>query len=487
MADKDDRPVCKYGEKCYRTNAAHLSQFKHAQKLQQEQEKQPKMQKRKSTETTESPVKKKTKIDDFFQKVSPPTSTGGQQAQKNTTIEDFIKKPDVCKTTAKEEKDDDEAVTAVEEASSKSEVTASHGNSSGYIRPADSDNQDKNEPLVKDDKTECTDETTSTGTLQDAAQTEMDPKQSIKEKFLVEMPADFYDLWTLCKKVKPLKPESAFANSGGLKLVGPYDVLAGKCKPCIENRKYLIHWRYYYDPPEFLTVLKGDDQSMFHIGYFRDDPKEMPAFVASNSAAKDCIITPRGENIFAAIAWHLTEQNKHTKSKEVEKLLQQVKDFAAEHNYNLDLKTQSMKERNKRVVCKTFHGAGLVVPVDENDVGYRPVPETPGDLKKLFKKINDSKSEAERNKSLDELQEIVTLVQFANDECDYGEGLELGLDLFSYGGSELHSFIKMLLPIGYRLTGRTEYEQIIVEHLKNRRKTAELSQISTSGFRPIQC
>ena len=37
-----------------------------------------------------------------------------------------------------------------------------------------------------------------------------------------------------------------------------------------------------------------------------------------------------------------------------------------------------MKERDKKVVCKTFHGAGLVVPVDENEVGYREVPETPG-------------------------------------------------------------------------------------------------------------
>ena len=32
--------------------------------------------------------------------------------------------------------------------------------------------------------------------------------------------------------------------------------------------------------------------------------------------------------------------------------------------------------------AKTFHGAGMVVPVDENDVGYREVPETIG--KKIF-------------------------------------------------------------------------------------------------------
>jgi hypothetical protein len=39
----------------------------------------------------------------------------------------------------------------------------------------------------------------------------------------------------------------------GLLLVGPFDVLSGNLKKA-KNRKlsiYLVHWRYYYDPPEF--------------------------------------------------------------------------------------------------------------------------------------------------------------------------------------------------------------------------------------------
>ena len=31
-----------------------------------------------------------------------------------------------------------------------------------------------------------------------------------------------------------------------------------------------------------------------------------------------------------------------------------------------------------QVNSKTFHGAGMVVPVDENEIGYREVPETQG-------------------------------------------------------------------------------------------------------------
>jgi hypothetical protein len=39
----------------------------------------------------------------------------------------------------------------------------------------------------------------------------------------------------------------------GLLLVGPFDVLSGNLKK-VKQRElslYLIHWRYYYDPPEF--------------------------------------------------------------------------------------------------------------------------------------------------------------------------------------------------------------------------------------------
>jgi len=62
----------------------------------------------------------------------------------------------------------------------------------------------------------------------------------------------------------------AFLPSVGLQLVGPYDVLAGKTKSGpVARPNYLRHWRYYYDPPEFLTIARGDDNKQFHIGYYR--------------------------------------------------------------------------------------------------------------------------------------------------------------------------------------------------------------------------
>lgn len=133
-------------------------------------------------------------------------------------------------------------------------------------------------------------------------QNNFDKKQFIKQKFLVEMPDDFYLFYEFCKSLNPKNPLQAFGDVD-LLLVGPFDVLADKFTN-IEGKtpeEYLIHWRYYYDPPEFQTVLKGDDKRGYHIGYFRDSPEETPVFLASNCAEINGTLNVMGNNIFAAV------------------------------------------------------------------------------------------------------------------------------------------------------------------------------------------
>jgi len=96
----------------------------------------------------------------------------------------------------------------------------------------------------------------------------------------------------------------------------------------------------------------------------------------------------------------------------------------------------------------------------------------------MLKLIAESKTSEEREKHFDALTEIVTLVQFANDECDYGEGLELGIDVFCFGSSDLHSTVLSLLPLAYQLLGRSKFADIVRAHLADRKKTvASLSEL----------
>ena len=82
---------------------------------------------------------------------------------------------------------------------------------------------------------------------------DVDAQKIIKDLFLVEMPPDFFQFYEFCKNTAKANPLSAL-KAVGLKLVGPYDVLSGHLKNSEgedDKEKYLTHWRYYYDPPEF--------------------------------------------------------------------------------------------------------------------------------------------------------------------------------------------------------------------------------------------
>merc|ERR1711915_1065753 len=99
---------------------------------------------------------------------------------------------------------------------------------------------------------------------------------------------------------------------------------------------------------------------------------------------------------------------------------------------------------------------GFVPYNKKTEVGYREIPETTASLKKIFTRVVEAEDEDQRNKALDVLQELVTNVQFANDEGDPGMGLELGLDAFSFGGAALHNTIRHLLGVGYELLDRDQ-------------------------------
>ena len=104
-----------------------------------------------------------------------------------------------------------------------------------------------------------------------------DSLQSISDKFSLCLPKDFLDFWRFCEFLKPNDPATALLSALGLLLVGPYDILSGNFPDDVDNG--YLHWRFYYDPPEFVTTLAEAStdkagkrivgMSGFHIGYFR--------------------------------------------------------------------------------------------------------------------------------------------------------------------------------------------------------------------------
>lgn len=74
------------------------------------------------------------------------------------------------------------------------------------------------------------------------------------KKILVIFKSRFYQFLLLAYNVFIFV--EAFKECG-LTLVGAFDILSGKLKNvnCRELSKYLCHWRFYYDPPEFQVYI----------------------------------------------------------------------------------------------------------------------------------------------------------------------------------------------------------------------------------------
>lgn len=73
-----------------------------------------------------------------------------------------------------------------------------------------------------------------------------------KELFLVEMPEDFFMFYKCLEELESFKKVLSSVN---LELIGPYDLLLGKL-PILDNKDlYLVHWRFFYDPPEFQVSI----------------------------------------------------------------------------------------------------------------------------------------------------------------------------------------------------------------------------------------
>ncbi|XP_007192733.2 histone PARylation factor 1 [Balaenoptera acutorostrata] len=300
-----------------------------------------------------------------------------------------------------------------------------------------------------------------------------DLRKEVESHYRLSLPEDFYHFWRFCEGLAPEQPADSLSASLGLRLVGPYDILAGKHKmKKSASLNFNLHWRFYYDPPEFQTIIIGDCKTEFHMGYFRDSPDELPVFVGTNEAKKNCIIVQNGDNVFAAVKLFLMKKLKEVTDKKKTSLLktidEKLTETARELGFSLEQRTVKMKQRDKKVVTKTFHGAGLVVPVDKNDVGYRELPETDASLWRICRTIVEAPSDAERLKAFAPVQEMMTYVQFANDECDYGMGLELGMDLFCHGSHYFHKVAGQLLPLAYNLLKRNLFAEIIEAHLADR-------------------
>lgn len=310
----------------------------------------------------------------------------------------------------------------------------------------------------------------------------------IRHKFLVEMPEDFYEFWKFINTLKKDATKDAAVQHieklFQLQLVGPFEFLAGKFHNAKmgEPGDYLRHWRFYYDPPEFQTVFVRQGTGI-HYGYWRDVPQDKERLMlARNDATRSCEFEFVAGNIFDAFLHYLQHDYVATPftTAQVAATKKAVKQYISDNSLELSQLESLKTERNKHVVTKTLHRAGIVVPYErKTQHGYRPLLVSDAELKKIFALLEpkDSNDGADNAKQavLEKLQPLANAANIAMDECDFGTALELGLDLFSSGHKELHMLASSLLMPAYSLLSRPQFIAIAKAHMERRSKDLNLS------------
>ncbi|XP_033337909.2 histone PARylation factor 1 isoform X1 [Megalopta genalis] len=441
----DSRIPCRYGAKCYQKNAAHHEKYKHLPSKDAKKQKGGRRvvigKKRKKHEDNEGSVdsskKKVLKKDDAEVNESVPQIDNDQNVEK--TEENF--------EPMKQESDLD------------NENPIKHPSTQVTIAS-----------LLRD----CNFSINDNKVLPTEVQT------IISHLFLTEMPEDFFQLYEFCKTISEKDPLNVFKDVQ-LQLVGPYDIFNETfLNSKVDDKKSLLrHWRYYYDPPEFQTIIKVNGKEALHFGYWRDNVSEGPEFVAKNTAIINCVIEPVAENIFATLYVHLEEKIKMANPFEkthITQLQQKLKNYAREKNITLNQKSSRMQDREKKVVARTFHKAGIVVPYDKKtELGYRNLAVTDNELKKILKQIGDARTPEERKIPFSKLEEVIRLATIAADECDFGTCLELGHDLFCSGIPHVQNKALNMLSLAYNLLQRPQFLEIVQAHFKDRNKGQNLS------------
>jgi len=442
---KDYRRECKYGAKCYQKNPEHKSKFKHSAREQEEKE-----NRENQTDMVDKGVLSQTvNNENNKRQYSDSDDIGEAKKAKNLHSNDADGKVDDKEAKHHDLSDSEEGDASQEEEECK---------------------------VLKKDEEEEKKTYTDLVPLKEGAKIE----EEVDALLGLEMPSDFYSFWDFACTVNKENPLLCL-SSVGLKLCGAFEILAGTVPSSAPRSRslYLTHHRFHYDTPELQTIICETSYAKgVHLGYFRDIPNQTPSLVMVGVESQGAKLTALGDNLFAGVYNYLVGRleegdpflrTKVTGMMEKIKLWVNKSTMTGNDSLTLEKKTASMKNRDRVKVATGAHGAGIIVPFNKKtEVGYREVPETPANLKKMLTKVVEAATDEEREIALDPVQELINFVQFANDEGDPGMGLELGLALLCHGGQVLHPMVKHLLGVAYELLNRDLFGEVVFAHLDQR-------------------
>lgn len=131
--------------------------------------------------------------------------------------------------------------------------------------------------------------------------------EHLAQAYGFSLPEDF---WRFCRFYQAIEsgPERGFLRAAlGISAVGPMDWVQGYLQRKSSGLPLCLHYRYFMDPPEFITILCGDTDGQ-HWGYWVDVPREPEFYVASYHTRDAYEITVCGKTLLEAVRLELELQ-----------------------------------------------------------------------------------------------------------------------------------------------------------------------------------
>ena len=298
----------------------------------------------------------------------------------------------------------------------------------------------------------------------------------LRKAFLTIFANDFFVLYEACLGLDPQNPVDAL-KCAGVTLLGPFKWMAGTLTTASHQTDRGAH-----HPPEFQPLLSFlDDSTRLTqvFGYWRDDPNLLPHLVVGDMPLKERGKKHPGpglsfkiiaDNLIAALYWHIGKVCSTSSSAELSRVKSTLAEAARHNLLSLDALSDRFPaaiERQKMIVAPTSSGMGIVVPYDrQSEIGYRKLHLSGKPLRQLLDRIVGS-DPGERSQHQAELDDLINWSNIANDESDFGAGLQLGQDLLNHDVAFAKHALQQLRT-AYLLLGRRAFATISEEHAKTR-------------------
>ncbi|KAJ8574701.1 hypothetical protein ON010_g4510 [Phytophthora cinnamomi] len=305
-------------------------------------------------------------------------------------------------------------------------------------------------------------------------------------KYFLNVPGEFYTVFALATElrpdspcgawhqgvrghtgdpaVRPIRPAGGGRQEGGRGGQAPAPARSLLLRP---PRGGGCHGRHVHVPAAGGKLTTDSLTAQHIVACHRDSPDQVPEYIVCAESSRECKFDIVGGSLFQVLESALEKRRSTLGAEKATALLQTITARRGEKARSRGQSESALRaKRAKESVATSLHQLGIVVPVDsKTKTGYRELPTTGRDLADLLYQVE--KDVDKKSSSRKRLSELVTRATIASDECDFGTGLLLGLDVFT-AGSCLEKEALQLLRVAYMLLRRANFYKIASGHCKHR-------------------